>query len=74
MTVMIEGPLIKEIRKGWHGNGGKYSLHQLTRRHNLQTNEVYCVLAIPKQSAKSKEKNGWKVHAFTESYRDPAAT
>ena len=64
MTVMIEGALIAAVREGWHGNGGKYTLYQLTRRHNLTRNEVYCVLAIPKQSAAYKEKNGWKLHTF----------
>ncbi len=64
----VEGPLVREIRKGWRGNGGRYSLYQLKRRHNLSTNEVYCVLALPRQAAAHKIKNGWKVYCYHEDH------
>ena len=70
---MIEPELLIKIRKSWKGNGGRYTLFQLTRRHNLKANEVYCVLSISDQAAKAKKKP-WKIHCYDEDFGRKTAT
>jgi len=61
--MLIEIDIFREIRNNWHGNGGEMSLHELGHRYNIDKNTIYCILALPEQSASTKKK-AFNVHSY----------
>jgi hypothetical protein len=66
----LTGKQIVAIRDDWHGTGGKLSLWELTKKYDMEINEVYAVLSasMTKQMLGARRRIGMNVHSYDPAY------
>ena len=55
---------VEHLHTNWRGYGGRSSLYNLAKRHEITTNEAYVILSTPFHVAKKKAEGGKKFVAF----------
>ncbi|RLG94048.1 hypothetical protein DRO27_05305 [Candidatus Bathyarchaeota archaeon] len=66
----LTGDEVVEMHGDWKGNGGKLSLHEMTKKYKMKCNDVYAVLSavLTKQTLGVRRRIGLNVHAYDPAY------
>lgn len=59
---------VQHMHKAWRGNGGRSSLYNLAKKHEVTVNEAYVILSTPLKIAMKWAASGKKFVSYKEDY------